>query len=192
MDNTIKVVGFIGKKQSGKTTAAKHLVDNYGYVRIRVADALKQMLYALGLTEREVDGDLKECACDVLCGMTPRHAMITLGTEWGRNMIHPRLWVKKLDGQMCYLMAKGHRKFVIDDIRFMNEAEWIKDIREDSVGTIETCLIRIIRGDKVVLNHQSETEQDAIFEDWSVYNNGTLESMYKSINDILIMNFKEN
>ena len=86
---TPSVIAITGQAGSGKTTIAKHLELEYNYVRVRFAEVLKDMLLALGLTEEEINGDLKEKPCSLLLGKTPRHAMQTLGIEWGRNLIHP-------------------------------------------------------------------------------------------------------
>ena len=43
------------------------------------------MLYQLGLGEAHIEGALKEVPCELLGGKTPRYAMQTLGTEWGRD-----------------------------------------------------------------------------------------------------------
>jgi hypothetical protein len=41
------IIGFCGKKGSGKDTAAKYLVENYGYTRVGFADNLKKSVAAL-------------------------------------------------------------------------------------------------------------------------------------------------
>ena len=60
----IKVIGLCGKKETGKTTAGLYLSTVKGYKRVRFADRLKNMLKALGLSDREIDGDLKEVECN--------------------------------------------------------------------------------------------------------------------------------
>jgi hypothetical protein len=79
---------------------------------------LKDMLRAIGLDEVYL-GSLKELPCPLLCGATPRHAMQALGSEWGRNLIHPDLWVT-LWREKAY-QSKAPL-IVADDVRFANEA----------------------------------------------------------------------
>lgn len=184
----IKVIGFVGKMKSGKTTGAKHLVDTQLYTRLRVADGLKKMLKdGLGVPEEYIDGDLKNAPCEQLCGVSARHAMVTLGTEWGRNLIHPDLWVKCIDTQMRDLIYQEHTKFVIDDIRFLNEAKWLKALNELKIGYLfDARLIRVLRKDgDNESTHQSEVEQDQIIADSTIYNDYTLAMYYESINDIV-------
>jgi dephospho-CoA kinase len=184
----IKVIGFVGKIQSGKTTGAKHLVETQKYTRLRVADGLKRMLkVGLGIEERYIDGDMKNAPCEQLCGMTARHAMITLGTEWGRNLIHPDLWVKCIDTQMREMIYRGYGKFVIDDIRFLNEAKWLIALNgQNSNYTFDARLIRVLRKDAInTVEHQSEKEQEGIITDATIYNDYTLQMYYESIDDIV-------
>jgi len=86
------LIAFIGLSGCGKTTAARYFND-HGFTRLRFAEPLKRMLRAIGLTDAQLDGDLKEQETNLLCDRTPRHAMQTLGTEWGRNQIDQDFWV---------------------------------------------------------------------------------------------------
>ena len=120
------LLGITGKAGSGKSTAAEYLVQN-GWHRIKFADPLKDMLRAIGLDNRHIEGELKELPCDILSGATPRHAMQTLGTEWGRGMIHPDLWIDLARRKISLAMASG-LSVVVDDVRFENEAQVIRDL----------------------------------------------------------------
>ena len=115
------IIGFCGPAGSGKSTAAAHLVAHYGFTRVRFAGPLKAMMRALGCSEREVDGDLKETPCALLGGRTPRQAMQWLGTEWGREMIAGDLWLRA-----WAVEAEQHDHVVCDDVRFPNEEAAIR------------------------------------------------------------------
>lgn len=124
------IIGFAGRKGHGKDTAAQEFV-NRGYTLLRFADPLKYMLRAFynccGLEqefiERKIEGDLKEVPCALLCGRTPRYAMQTLGTEWGRSLIGESLWVDVLDYR-----ARALDDIVVPDVRFPNEVETIANL----------------------------------------------------------------
>jgi len=119
-----RIIAFTGRAGSGKSTAAAYL-ETLGYTRTRFAGPLKSMLRALyasiGLAEedihRRIEGDLKEVPDPLLGGRSPRHAMQTLGTEWGRDLIAPELWVDLWRARV----ADG-AKYVVEDCRFANEA----------------------------------------------------------------------
>jgi hypothetical protein len=126
------LIAFTGLAGAGKSTAAAHLTQHRGFTRVRFAGPLKAMMAALGLSEREVDGDLKETPCELLCGRTPRQAMQWLGTEFGRNLIGPDIWIR---AWQAALPATGN--VVVDDCRFPNE--------RDAVRAAGGILVRIER-----------------------------------------------
>jgi hypothetical protein len=164
------LIGLIGKKGSGKDTAAEGL-EAFGFQNVKFAGALKAMLRTLlvyqGVDEitigRMIDGDLKEVPTEYLAGKTPRFAMQTLGTEWGRNHIGPDFW---LDTAMKKA-ATGDT--VITDCRFPNEVEAVKA----NGGTV----IRIVAEGRTVfdetavgVDHASETLMDELPEDVVIAN----------------------
>jgi len=114
------LIAIVGYKGTGKTTAADHLVAAHGFYKVKFAEPLKEMLRTMGLTERHLEGDLKEVPCDLLGGKTPRHAMQTLGTEWGRDIMDPDLWVRVWYEKVQFLI-EDKCKVVVDDLRFPNE-----------------------------------------------------------------------
>lgn len=117
-----KVIAFIGPAGSGKSEAAKYIERAFGFERTRFANPLKNMLkLGLGLTHEQVDGYQKELPTDKLCGRTPRHAMMTLGTEWGRDLIHRDLWA-----EAWYNTLPNVARISVDDMRFPNEHKLVK------------------------------------------------------------------
>ena len=60
--------------------------------------------------------------------------MQTLGTEWGRNMIGPDVWVRLTMHRVDDLLASGVN-VIIDDVRFDNEAEAIRE-RDGQIVTL--------------------------------------------------------
>lgn len=116
-------IGLCGKKGSGKTYVAENLRDNHEAEIIRFADTLKDMMRVMGFNESHINGDLKEVPCDTLGGKSPRYAMQTLGTEWGRDLMYKNIWVDRL-------IAKAQKAagiVVVDDVRFPNEIEAIRE-----------------------------------------------------------------
>lgn len=122
------VVGLSGFAQSGKTTAALHLEQKYGIRRKHIAEPLRAMLAVLlqangmssDMITRYLEGDLKEQLIPEL-GVTSRYAQITLGTEWGRELIGPDLWAKTWERGV----AEGE-SVMNDSVRFPNEADAIR------------------------------------------------------------------
>lgn len=125
-----RTVGLSGPAGSGKSEAALHLVETHGFTAVKFAGPLKAMLMgyylAVGATSEEaferIEGSLKEEPDPYLNGKTPRHAMETLGTEWGRVCMGADFWIRAW--QVATSTTEG--PVVTDDARFDNEAEAIK------------------------------------------------------------------
>lgn len=63
-----------------------------------------------------------------LIKLTPRLLLQLLGTEAGRNIIHPNIWVNALFTDFKQLVSPGYtNNWIITDVRFPNEAKAIKD-----------------------------------------------------------------
>lgn len=124
------IIGITGPLGGGKSTFAKCLEREFGYQRLRFAGILKDMCVTLGLDQAQVDGNKKMVPDhSILCGKTPRWAMQSLGTEWGRKCIGQDVWVNATMAKIAK-MKLGRRMplyVVIDDVRFPNEVEAIRD-----------------------------------------------------------------
>jgi hypothetical protein len=168
-----KLVGFAGLIGSGKTTAAQFLEKELQFKRVRFAGPLKAMMAALGLSQMEIDDPhMKEQPSELLCGKTPRWAMQSIGTEWGRNMIGDDLWVNAWK-RAC----EGYPYVVADDVRYPNEAEAIRD-----AGGI---LIRVVRPSmRPNGSHSSEAQDFAV--DHNVMNVGSLTDLHTNIMQLVL------
>jgi len=168
-----RLIALVGLAGSGKSTAAKHLTANHGYRVEKFAGPLKDMLRAIGLTESHIEGDLKEVPCDLLGGKTPRYAMQTLGTEWGRDLISTGLWTR------AWMDRARNGAVVTDDCRFENEAE--------AVRRLGGRIIRVVRpahGNGA--GHASESDQARIVADRDIVNNGTPADLHAQLDAILL------
>lgn len=118
------LIGLAGKAGVGKTTIAQCFV-KWGYVQLSYATPLKTALAVLtGLPiEHFIDSELKEIKIPGL-DISPRTLMQKIGTECIRNMIHPNFWIWKMRHSIS---AHSDRDIIIDDIRFENEAQLIRN-----------------------------------------------------------------
>jgi hypothetical protein len=165
------IIGIAGKKGSGKTTLAKIIKKNTSCVELSFADPIKDMLgFGLNLSNDQLRGDQKEVVDD-LYGVTPRHLMQTLGTDWGRS-IDPDLWVNIMREKVDPF---GLISVVIDDIRYENEADFI---REAGV------LIHIYRMGGTVDDHSSESGINVKATDTIIYNNGSLQQLEEKMTEL--------
>lgn len=118
------LIGIAGPAGAGKDELADMLLAVVpGSAKRPFAEPLKTMLEkGLGLTQRQLYGDLK-ADTDERYGTTPRHMMQTLGTEWGRNLIAPDLWLSA----MANRVSECDGLVVIPDVRFEDEAAWVRE-----------------------------------------------------------------
>lgn len=124
-DNYPPVIALTGVAGSGKSTAADYLIRHHGYVRVKFAKPLKDMMRAIGFGEEDIEGSCKELSNSLLCDKTPRHAMQTLGCQWGRDCIGEDFWVNLWKDSAQRIILHGGR-VVTDDCRFPNEASTIR------------------------------------------------------------------
>jgi hypothetical protein len=174
------IIGLSGKAGVGKDTLANILVENYGYKRVAFADKIRECLLALDpivAVRDEYPIHLSEYFDDFGWERTKklpevRRLMQTFGTEVGRKLIDPSLWVElSLNG------AEPDYKIVVTDVRFPNEAEEIKWL----FGQIW----RIEREVDPVNPHESETALDNWQFDRRIDNSGTIENLQETVKTIM-------
>ena len=167
------IIGFTGRAQAGKSTAAAYIAQIYGYNRYSFAAPIKGLLNPFfGWDERHSTGDLKE-KIDPRWGFSPRAAYQQFGTEFARAL-NPDFWVNLASARVSPGVDT-----VIDDVRFENEAAYI---RQNGV------LIHIERsGLPKIRSHISETPLSFSTRsgDMQINNNGTIQDLHEII-DVLM------
>jgi hypothetical protein len=180
------VIGIAGAKRSGKNTAAALLQqclaewDQEVLVgQTAFADPMYAMLAAFvgeGTVSRLRDSDDKDTEIIEPFGCTLRRLMQTLGTEWGRNLIHTDAWVMATSTAILQAEGKEGRKnpivVFIPDVRFDNEAQFVRD---------NGFLLHIQRDSKQSDTHSSETPLFVEDTDTVIQNNGTLEQFEQKV-----------
>ncbi len=134
------ILGICGQKKSGKTFTAellKHLFELHGvkFEKRAFAAPLKEACRTMFLfTDDQLygDDDIKN-QVDPRWGVSPRFAMQTLGTEYGRDTIRKDIWIKRMELEVELLESKGFHT-LIDDVRFLNEAEWVRSMGGTIIG----------------------------------------------------------
>lgn len=174
-DNLPPVVAFTGLAGSGKSTATRHLVERYGYTLVKFAGPLKDMMRALGFGEDDIEGGCKELSNSLLCDKTPRHAMQTLGTEWGRKCIGEDFWINLWRDSADRIIQQGSR-VVCDDCRFPNEAQAIRRLGGD--------IFKIEGRGGIAGSHASE--KGCGDEDLVISNTGSVEELHGKIEEALL------
>lgn len=165
-----KVIGITGPAHCGKSTAASVIINSMPeYVESSFAEPIKEMLrYGLGLSKNQLYGNEKETV-DPRYGASPRHMMQTLGTEWGRNLIHPDVWVKAMDEHLTAYT-------VIPDVRFENEAAFVRE---------RGILIHIGRKRVIDGNHVSESGVELHDSDIKINNHWSFQEFQDNVNHVV-------
>lgn len=171
-----KLIGLTAPARAGKDTVGGILHTHFAAARVAFANPLRAALRAMipGLTDEHFFGNLKEVEIPWL-GKSPRQMMQTLGTEWGRNLVHNELWLKiaeqTIDAHMNNLLHVA-----VTDVRFENEAHFIRQ-KGGQVWHIQ-------RGEAPKVNaHASEAGVQFMQGDLIIDNNGTIADLEAKVWD---------
>lgn len=181
----LRLIGLVGYAGTGKDTVRQLLESEHGFTGLAFADPMRTMLRALftanGLDEKYIDErDHKEAPIEDLLTDQPvtyRQMAQTLGTEWGRNLSSD-FWLQIAGAHIAHRRQRGERLFVISDVRFVNEARWVKDAGGE--------LWRIHRPDVLpVRPHASEAEIEHIECDRLIDNSGSLDDLWTRVDSVM-------
>lgn len=161
-------IAFVGPMGSGKTWAANYLANHHDYTRVSLAGKLKALAYEMYGIQGKDGND--------------RLVLQALGTDLRKH--DEDVWIKYLLNTIKNADTKIHTKFVIDDVRYINEADTLRKngfiiIRiVTDTELIEARLTRLYpnRPAQAVL-HPSETEQIDIREDYTFDNDQYLATL---------------
>jgi hypothetical protein len=174
------IIALVGNAGAGKSTVAEYLQEVHRYKLVKFAGPLKTMLRAIGLDDEEIEGSRKEVPCDLLCGKTPRHAMVTLGTEWGRDHIGVNFWSGLWQEEAAAHINSGHL-VVVDDCRFPNELAAVHEM-----GGVVWRVVRPEHGGSSIPDHRSETALSGYYETMrKLVNDGDVCALHLKVFDVL-------
>jgi hypothetical protein len=157
-----RVIGLTGRKGCGKSSVAAILARVHDFHIRSFASPIKEMLEAMGIPKNYIyDADDKEKPVPGF-GKSARYMMQALGTEFGRHLVHPDVWIRALKNKLDRMAGD----VVIDDVRFENEARMIH-----AYGGM---ILRIERphqqNEGVTDTHRSELQLDSSCVDQTLQN----------------------
>lgn len=175
-----RVIGLYSPApQSGKTAVA-YALQQHGYISVSFAGPLKRMcgifLSSAGYGHERIEHMLFEEKEQKIpeFGVTPRHLMQTLGTEWGRECIHPNVWVEVWKSSVIKWLDGG-LNVVVDDMRFPNEWDVVKEMGG------ECWYITRPRANRYTTTHASEGALNQHGFDRRLINDGDLPDLYNQV-----------
>ena len=201
----IGVCGFIG---SGKDTVADYLVNFHEYRRESFANSLKDAVaQVFGWDRTMLEGRTAQARewrerVDTWWAerlnrpdLTPRLMLQLWGTEVCRSGFHDDIWIASLENKLRHSLDN----VVISDCRFPNE---IKSLR--AAGGVIVCVERGVQPHWTAIAakanqgdvkaqawlqkegiHASETAWVGTDFDFVLYNNSTIDSLYKQIQAVI-------
>lgn len=119
-----RIIGLAGPAGCGKDLVASMLP---GARRIAFADPIyRGAAVMLGIPEAAIrDRVQKEMPLPGL-EVSPRRILQTLGTEWGRRLVSPDLWIRAAVLAWQQAAAEGVDVVAVPDVRFPNEAHAVR------------------------------------------------------------------
>lgn len=125
----MKVIGITGYAQNGKDSLGS-MFEDIGFTKLAFADALRECVRTLDpvVEDRNIlwrYSSLVDAVGYEEAKRNPevRRLLQVMGTEVARNILGEQTWVNALDKRWTDL---GMPNLVITDVRFPNEAEWVK------------------------------------------------------------------
>jgi hypothetical protein len=173
-------IGLVGKAQSGKSTVGLYLVERYGYNAVAFADPLRAMAEAINPIVGFHNG-LRYNEAVSLYGYESaksnfpevRRFLQALGTEAGRDVLGETVWV---DAAVRRAQELGN-PCVFTDARFPNEADAVRANGGVILHVVRPSLVP----DPSVDAHPSESLQESILADATVYNARSFLDLYDEV-----------
>lgn len=170
------LIGLLGKKRSGKDTAAGILVQDHGFVRYAFADPLKAA--ALHVDPFISDGWHYSRLSEMILARGEERAkeLPEVRQVWQRlgvamrEHVDPDVW---LNATMRNVLTED-RPVVLTDVRFPNEA--------DAIEAAGGLLVRVVRASAPTDDaHVSETALDGRDCGATLVNDGTVEALRAAV-----------
>lgn len=120
----MEIIGLIGHQGVGKNYIAEKILFNFlkskPTIVLAFADHFK--IDSIGKYNLEYDKVFENKDFET------RKKLQIIGTEEGRDKYGDDIWIKIMYNWIKVLHSRGIQRFIITDVRFQNEADWIKSL----------------------------------------------------------------
>jgi len=204
----MKLIGVTGLARSGKDHAAAYLARHMDLYKYAFAEPLKTMLKSV-FGDHFHEGD-RSGICPETC-KSYRVMMQTLGTEWGRELMNPQVWVNLVEKKRkwveagCPFEADSSRfsnlkvngedlikGMVLSDVRFDSEAEYLQihggvilEIVRPLEHSTVTEKLKAAVANVGIVNHESERGISRHFVTHTIVNDGSLYDFDMKLMDLV-------
>lgn len=184
----MKLLGVTGLARSGKDHAADYLAKHMKMHKYAFAEPLKTMLKSV-FGDHFHEGDRSEI-CPETC-KSYRVMMQTLGTDLGREMWNPQVWINLVEKKRKEVEDQGKRPdvyraafrgepplgMILSDVRFDSEAEYLQlhgGVIVEIVRPEHHSLVDKVKHVVGLEGHQSEKGISRHFITHTIVNDGSL------------------
>lgn len=180
------LIALSGKLGSGKDYVASHLIipeicKKYRYLHCSFADQLKINV----MTKHSIE--YKELYEEK--SHSTRKLLQTEGTEIARSQ-DPNIWIKYLDNWIQVHNSRGVEVFIVTDLRFSNELDYVKNFKEFGISIRvksktrnHSRLLQESGGDEKIYdtlkNHRSECDLDDREQDFDMVIDNDGEDLFR-------------
>lgn len=184
------IIGICGRAGSGKDTTAS-LLQSFlpeDSTRTRAfAKPLKDAAKAkFGLTDWHVNTQEGKREFVPYLGKTVRQLLELEGTEATRDVYGSNFWICRMAQEIDTAFKENIKVFIITDVRFENEAEFIRDN-----GGLIFQIDRELEQELATVSHASAQPLPPHLVNIFVPNNGTIKDLEKEVKDLAEV-IKEN
>ena len=199
------LIGLGGKLRAGKDVVGDYLEEKHGYVKLGMSDVLNEALLKLNpliIIEKDsplykdfsalpvvryADMHLSLGYVEAKKNPEVRRLLQVLGTEVGRDMIDPDVWVRMAEKKIQDLWAEG-KSVVITAMRFPNEIDMLNRLGGLSVWIERPDEERLNNAGEAIQSHASENSVSSKDFSYVMMNDGTLEQLYRKVEKRLVDN----
>lgn len=187
-----EIYAFSGKIGSGKNFIAEKVFSKYLHRKQTLVMALADDFKIDAIAK---DGANRERVFGSNKDKETRRLLQHRGTEEGRDKYGENIWCNVLYEWMLMYNSRGVERFIITDVRFPNEVNFIQEIggkviRVNSPNRTEDSINRESGGDdelaKLITSHPSETSLDSYDGFDFVINNDYGEDVYTVCRDLAL------
>lgn len=177
----IKIL-LTGKKFSGKTTVANYIKEKYKFTEYTFADPLKEICrQVFHLSDSQLYDQEQKETVDSRWGITPRQMFQNMGDLMREQMpnyfnipAEPKIFTQILANKL----KRDNGDIIISDGRLPDEIKWFRSF---SKGIIIKIKRDGLKSYDTHITERFEYDCDVVLQ-----NNGTVEELYKSIDEIFI------
>jgi len=179
------IVGMFGKAGSGKDTVADYICDKYNFVRMALADPLKESIkHMFCLDDYTVyNRKAREEPLPDFPEWSVRKLFQFIGTDLMRKQFDDAFWAKLLNKR---IIKSQHPRIIVTDVRFPNEADYLYALsleQKYSVSCIKVVRDGCVGHDVGIINHESEKYD--LPSDYVIENNDTFEVLYDEVDQVM-------